>query len=180
MGLRLYLAGRSLGFYLGSLLQASSWNILIVCSGFRFFLPNGAKGKQVPGSDPTGLPTLLAASPPGQGGKTGLGVALCLPRDLLGRCWGVSQGEPCPPAWPGPRIHPQSLTKGSDQRVRARGGEGRTDFSTHRVSPSLGCYGDLKIAWAIQRGESIPFFQESEKRCSRPGNVPVFSGGFIC
>lgn len=52
-----------------------------------------------------------------------------------------------------------------------------THITTRRVSPSSGCYGDLKIARAIRRGESIPFFQESEKCCSRPGNVPAFGGG---
>lgn len=182
MGLGLYLAGRSLGFYLGSLFRASSWNILIVCSGFGFwfwacfFFCQMVKKE----SRCQGLTPRASQHPwqhlPGQGGQTGLTEALCLPGGIF---WGGAGGLhrlPCPPARPGPHVHPQPLPKGSDQHVRAQDGDIHTHITTRRVSPSSGCYGDLKIARAIRRGESIPFFQESEKCCSRPGNVPAFGG----
>lgn len=100
MGVGLYLAGRSLGFYLGSLLRASSWNILIVCSGFGFwfwacffFCHVVKKESRCQGLTP------LASQHAwqhllGQGGQTGLREALCLPGGFSGEVLGGFTGFP--------------------------------------------------------------------------------------
>lgn len=104
------------------------------------------------GSDLAGLPISLAA-PSRVGRENGSWSSSLPPGRLFGVVLGGHQMNPYPLVQPGPRIHPPPLPKASSQQVRVAGG--------HRVSPSSGCYGGLKITRAVQRGGSIPFFQES-------------------
>lgn len=101
----------------------------------------------------------------------GLGAALCLPGRIsgggfTGRALLLQPGRLVGLYPLGPPVHLQPLPKGSNQQVRAPRGGLHPQPEARYVSSSSGCYSYLKIAWAVQ--PSIPFFQESEKRCSRP------------
>lgn len=172
-----------MGFYLGSLLRGSSWNILIVLLWVWvvWFFSKGRKEKQVPGSDPAGLPTPLAV-PSGTGRANGPWSG-SLPS--WENFWGGSQGEPFSSSqagWsglypPGPPVHPQPLPKGSNQQVRApRGG----------LHPQLEAL-CLPILWLLQLFKNSlggpaqhPLLPGKREALLQAQNVLVFGGSFIC
>lgn len=126
--------------------------------GWVFFL-KGKRGKQVPGSDLVGLQISLAA-PSGMGRASGSWSSSLHPGRLFGVLLGGHQMEPLSSS---PARTPHSCPAPAKGQQQA----GESVAGGHRVSPSSGCYGGLKIAWAVQQGGSIPFFQESQKS-SRP------------
>lgn len=152
-----------MGFYLGLLLRASSWNILIVCPGFGLFLffsKGRNRKKQVLGAD-ADSPSTLGSTSWGWEGKRGLGRSSA----SRGAFWGAAGGSEGKP----PSSHPAGAPHSSQTP-----GKGQRSASPRRVSPSAGCCSNLKIALVAQQGKSIPLLpgkllQAWEHACVRWG-----------